>query len=407
MIRKLKIKFICLAMSALVLMLTVVIVGMNVISYNSVINEADMILSVLSQNKGGFPDMEGSVGKFPSHMSPEVPYESRYFSVLMDANGAVIRTETSRIVSVDSETAKMYADEALSSGREFGFADAFRYLKSYENDSIRIVFLDCGRKLDAFYDFLWASVSMSIVGLLIIFIVIVFLAGKITQPAAESYEKQRRFITDAGHEIKTPLTIINANVDLLEADPEDTECLNDIRVQADRLTTLTNDLVFLAQMEESDNKPEMVDFPISDVVQEAVASFHALAITQDKEFICQIQPMLSMKGNQKTIQQLVNLLMDNALKYSPAGGTVAVSFAKVNHALQLNVYNTTDNPVESKNLNQVFERFYRTDCSRNSETGGHGIGLSVAKAIVDIHEGKIQAWTQDGYSFNVTCSFPC
>lgn len=408
MIRKLKIKFICLAMAALVLMLAIVIVGMNVINYNSVVSEADMILSVLSQNKGGFPSMQGARGgKIPGRMSPEVPYESRYFWVLMDAEGRVLRTDTSRIISVDSEAAKIYAEDAFGSEGECGFADNFRYLKSRESEGVRIVFLDCGRRLDALYGFLRASVSMSAVGLILIFTAIVFLAGRITRPAAESYEKQKRFITDAGHEIKTPLTIINANVDMLEADPEDRECLNDIRVQAERLTALTNDLVFLAQMEEPDNKIEMVDFPVSDVVQETVPSFKALAVTQNKEFVCRVQPMLSMKGNPKRIQQLINLLMDNALKYSPAGGTVAVSFERVNHALQLNVFNTTEGPVERKSLEHVFERFYRTDSSRNSETGGHGIGLSVAKAITEAHGGKIQAWTSDGRSFNITCTFPC
>ena len=151
----------------------------------------------------------------------------------------------------------------------------------------------------------------------------------------------------------------------------------------------------------------MMDFPVSDVVQETVSEFYALAVTQEKELVCHIQPMLSMKGNPKNIQQLVNVLMDNALKYSAAGGTVAVNFTKNNHSLQLNVCNATENPIERKSLDHVFVRFYRTDHSRNSEMGGHGIGLSVAKAIVEVHGGKIQAWTQDGYSFNITCSFPC
>lgn len=406
MIRKLKIKFICLAMAALVLMLSVVIVGMNMINYNSVVEEADRTLSVLSQNKGGFPGFDGVGGeKLPSHMSPETPYESRYFSVLMDADGMVLRTETSKIISVDSEKAKIYGEKAFENEEEVGFVDDFRYMKSYESENMRVIFLDCGRKLDAFHNFLWASVSMSLVGLIIIFIAIIFLAGKITQPAAESYEKQKRFITDAGHEIKTPLTIINANVDMLEADPEDMECLNDIRLQAERLTTLTNDLVLLAQMEESDKKLDMVDFPISDVVEETVSSFHALAVTQEKKLICHVEPMLSMRGDQKAIQQLINLLIDNALKYSSAGGTVAVTLARNNHALHLNVYNTTETAIERKTLDYVFERFYRADRSRNSETGGHGIGLSIAKAIVEAYNGSIRAWTSDGYSFNISVTF--
>ncbi len=406
MIRKLKVKFICLAMAILFVMLAIVVATMNIINYNTLVTEADEVLLFISVNKGTFPDRNNAhSGKFPNHLSPEAPYESRYFSVLVSQSGNIINTETSKIASVDSIEAEDYANEVINFYGSSGFSGDFRYLRSLEGTDTRITFLDCGRKLEDFNDYLQVSIGIALAGLLVMFVVVVFVSGKIVQPVAESYEKQKRFITDAGHEIKTPLTIINANVDMLESDPTDLDCLNDIRTQAERLTSLTNDLVYLAKMEESGDTVELVDMPISDAILESVVVFKTLIQNQEKEFFCSIQPMLSMKGNHKAIQQLVSILMDNAIKYSPTGGTIAVSLVKHNRTLQLNVYNTTEGLIEQRNLENVFERFYRTDQSRNSATGGHGIGLSLAKVIVEAHNGKIQAWTKDGYSFNITCSF--
>lgn len=408
MIRKLKTKFIILAMSSLFILLTVIVAGMNVINYSSLVEEADEILVFLSQNKGTFPVLNNNNKenmRFPSRMSPETPYESRYFSVLLNETGDVMLTETSRIISVNDTDAREHAIEVMDSRNERGFIGDFRYLRSVEDGNTRIIFLDCGRRLDVFHTFLSVSIEMALVGLIAIFIAIVFFSGKIVKPVAESYEKQKRFITDAGHEIKTPLTIINANVDLLEMDMEDNDCLNDIRQQAERLTALTNELVYLARMEEAETSLEKVEIPISDIIQETAVGFKAIARTQEKEFICNIQPMVSMEGNHKAIQQLISILLDNALKYSPKGGIVAVHFAKANRKCQLNIYNTTEMQIDPTSLNHVFERFYRSDNSRNSETGGHGIGLSVAKSIVAAHGGKIWAWTKDSTSFNITIEF--
>ncbi|MFQ9800920.1 MAG: sensor histidine kinase [Clostridia bacterium] len=185
---------------------------------------------------------------------------------------------------------------------------------------------------------------------------------------AESYEKQKQFITDAGHEIKTPLTIIKADTDVLEMDFGENEWLSDIRKQTVRLTSLTNDLVYLSRMEEAGDSMAMIEFPFSDVVGEAAASFQALAQTQGKEFQCDIQPMLSLNGNEKAIQQLVGILLDNALKYSPKNGMVSLKVWKQNRAVYLSVLNTTESPVQKDKLDLLFERFYRTDTSRNSQT---------------------------------------
>ena len=405
MIKRLKIKFVILSVASLFALLLVIVTGMNVINYNSILKESDDILYLLSQNHGAFPDEPGKKKKLPPDMSPELPYESRYFSVLLNQTGDIIYTETSRIISVDTSMAISYADAVTESGTNRGFIDQFRFVLTSEGDTTRITFLDCGRKLDTYHSFLFSSICMALTGFVIVSIIIFFFAGKFIRPIAESYEKQKRFITDAGHEIKTPLTIINANADVLEMDIGENECLEDIRQQAKRLTTLTNDLVYLARMEESENRLQMIEFPVSEIVQETAMSFKTPVQAQEKKFTCEVQPMLSMRGNDKAIRQLVSILMDNALKYSPAGGSILLRFIKQNKTLFLTVYNTTETAIDSMNLDHVFDRFYRLDPSRNSRTGGHGIGLSVAKAITAAHGGKIKADTKDGHSFQITVAF--
>ncbi|MBR2621561.1 MAG: HAMP domain-containing histidine kinase [Clostridia bacterium] len=411
MIRKLKIKFIILSMTSLLVLLTVIVAGMNVLNYTSITAEVDDILIFLSKNKGTFPDFGGGPmgnpgNQLPPHMSPELPYETRYFSVVLGEDGTVLHVDINRIKAVDRQTAIAYAQSAVSKQNETGFENAFRYLKSYEERTVRITFLDCGRRMDSFDRFLWTSILIALSGFAIVFFVICFFAGKIVRPIAESYEKQKRFITDAGHEIKTPLTIINANIDLLEMDVGMSESLTDIRQQTMRLSSLTSDLVYLARMEEADHKLPMIEFPLSEVVSEAALAFKAPALAQEKNFSCDIEDMLSMRGNDKAITQLVSIIMDNAMKYSPTGGDISLSLTKQNRVVNLTVVNTTTEAIARDALDHVFDRFYRTDPSRNSATGGHGIGLSLAHAIVSAHGGKIHAWTKDGACFGITATLP-
>lgn len=406
MIRKLQIKFIAMSMAALLVLLFVIVVGMNLINYEAVIAEADDILVFLSEHSGVFPDPDQE-GKnlLPKHMSPETPYESRYFSVLIGEYGEVILTDTGKIKAVSSQQASDYALQIMTGHRDKGFVDNYRFICSAEQNVIRITFLDCGRRLEAFQTFLFASIGMGVAGYLLFFFVILFFSGKMMRPVAESYEKQKRFITDAGHEIKTPLAIIKADVDVLEMELEDNEWLQDIQKQTKRLATLTNDLVYLARMEEAKATTRMIEFPLSDVVSETAASFHALAQTQGKTFECCVQPMLSLTGDEKAITQLVSILLDNALKYSPENGIVSLNLSKQNKSIQLSVQNTTMNPISKESLSMLFERFYRVDSSHNSQTGGHGIGLSIAKAIVSAHNGKIQAKAEADNSLQITITF--
>jgi signal transduction histidine kinase len=228
-------------------------------------------------------------------------------------------------------------------------------------------------------------------GYFIVFAFISYFSNRIIRPISESYEKQKRFITDASHEIKTPLTIIGADTDVLEMEIGENEWLLDIKKQISQLTELTNDLVFLSRMEESERTLPMIDFPFSEVAAETVMSFQSLAHRQGKTINYHIPQMLTLCGDEKSIRQLISILLDNAIKYAPAQTEISFSVEKQSNHICMVVTNTTQQPIEKKQITLLFDRFYRMDASRNSQTGGHGVGLSIAKAIVEAHHGKIQA----------------
>ncbi len=404
MFGKIRIKFIALSMTALFILLFSIILCMNIVNYKSIIEEADSTLTMLADNKGVFPPFPGA--KLPPFMSQETPYETRYFSVLMNDLGGVVNADTSRIAMVDFEKAYEYTTEVIENDDARGFVGEYRYIRQSENGLQRVTFLDVGRKLYSFRIFLQNSIMIGLGGYILFFVVITFFSKKIIRPVAESYEKQKRFITDAGHEIKTPLAIIKADVEVVEMDFGENEWLEDIQNQVKRLATLTNDLVYLSQMEEEEKNIQMIEFPFSDVVQEMAESFLALAKMQNKEIQCKVTPMMSFHGNEKAIRQLINILMDNAIKYSPENGMVSVEATKHGRNLILSIFNTTQVEIPKEKLDLLFERFYRIDPSRSTMTGGYGIGLSVAKAIVNAHDGKIYANTEDEHSLKIVVSLP-
>lgn len=401
MIRKLKRRFIILALTSLFLLLAMIVVGMNWLNYKSVISEADETLGLISENRGEFP-VSTTGGR-----SAEIAFESRYFSMLVNPKtGDVVQTNLAQIYAVGVNTAIRYTEEVLSDNKYEGFVEDYRFKVNWEEGFVRVTFLDLGRKLEQFRDSLLFSIFASLAGYLITAIIICVLAGHFVRPVAESYERQKRFITDAGHEIKTPLTIISANVDVLAMDIGENESLTDIRDQTKRLAGLTNDLVYLARMEEAQDTMPMVDFPVSEVVADTAGPFATLAQSQHKALSLQIEPMLTMCGNDKAISRLVSIMLDNAIKYSPEESAVVLQLGKQGRHIQLTVSNISSVPIDSENLKHVFERFYRMDASRNSATGGHGIGLSMARAIVENHGGKISAATPDGSTFMINAMLP-
>lgn len=377
-------------------------------------------------------------------ISPESQFDTRYFTVTINSKGEVENIDTSKIASVSSENAAEYAKKLWKSGKKgdgkSGFADNCKYLTVDEDGSTMYIFLSCQRELSTIKTYILASVGISVFGLVVVFVMIFFFSGRILKPVSESYEKQKRFITDASHEIKTPLTIIDANTEVIEMMEGENEWTSSTRKQIARLTSLTEKLVFLSRMDEEATKLEMLEFSLSDAILDTAEPFKAVAGTKGKKLTIDVIDGILYTGDEKTIRQLVSILLDNAIKYSGCSSVSCengninkknLNKTNLNETIQtqnncvtagdmapeieltmrpsgknriITVWNTVDDTANIKKGRQdmLFERFYRTDASRNSKTGGFGIGLSAAYAIVKAHKGKITAESKDGQSIKFT-----
>lgn len=221
----------------------------------------------------------------------------------------------------------------------------------------------------------------------------IYFSDRIMQPVAESYRKQKQFITDAGHELKTPLTIIGANTEVIEMQGGESEWTKGIKEQISRLTSLTEKLIFLAKMEEQNDLP-MFEFSLSDVIEESIQEFSTMAASKGIELVFDIQKGVFYTGNEEMIRRMISLLADNAIKYTD-GNVVTFSLRTEGNKKVIEVKNPASYIAEG-DMSGLFERFARGDISRNSGTGGHGIGLSVVRVIAEAHNGRLKGECRNG-----------
>lgn len=398
MIRKLRVKFILVSMFSMLLVLSVILGIVNVLNYEEIVRDADGVLALLNDHAGELPvpvqaiDWRSAGARYKS---PELPYEIRFFSAVLDDGGTVRNIYNDQIFAVDEAKVAQYAAEAFSSDETGGFVEDYRFARYAVDDGVLLTFLDCGRMLAGFRSVLIYSVGIAAAGMAAVFGLVWLLSGRMIRPIAESYRKQRRFITDAGHEIKTPITIIDADLEILRMETGDNEWVQDIRAQTARLAALTNDLICLSRMEEEEVQAKRIEFPFSDAVRETAESFQALARTRGRTLRIHVEPMLSYVGEEKSLCQLTEILLDNAIKYSREGDEVRLTLEKQGRLIRLAVDNGVQN-LPKDVVDNMFDRFYRGDRARASEGGGYGIGLSIAQAIVSAHRGKISAAVSAG-----------
>lgn len=456
MIRTLRRKFIAVTMLAVFLVLTAIMVTLNIANYRAMMSDEDAVLERLAEGGGTFfgrgvlnvpdgnpPDGtnapsetgEPNGSNAPSEtgepsgtnapsgrgkpsddgetriprqkqnwfgrdiFNEETPFNTRYFSVTFDENGDVTAINLENIAAVSESGATDIAETLFANGKAGGFYETYKYVRTETDDGTQYIFLDCTEDIDKFYGTLLISVLVSVLGLLLVFALVVIFSKIVVRPIAESYEKQKRFITDASHEIKTPLAIIDANTEVIELESGETEWTRSTKHQIARLTSLTEKLVFLSRMEEEGTHLEPTDFSLSDAVSETAEGFLSVAEASAKTLEINVADGMICHGDEAMIRQAVSLLCDNALKYASENGTIRVTLKKSKsgkHSI-ITVWNTVDE-IEKGNLDILFERFYRNDTSRSTKTGGHGIGLSVVQAIVKQHKGKVSAESSDGKS---------
>ena len=402
MIYRLQKRFIIICTVSVLSVAALVFFAILALNFSSMNRNLDVLADTVSAGGGRFPasfgggpkpDDKPPAERESGFINPETPFATRHFTVFFDVDGNVERTHTEAIAAIDAEAAVEYAQTVLESGGSRGWVDNYRYKLFGTEQGSGVVFIDGSMSRSSHLQ------SVTIAGFVLlgcaatVLILIFLLSGKAVKPIAESYEKQKQFITDANHELKTPLTLILANLDIAEAELGENEWLEDIRTEGHRMTELVNQLVSLSRMDEDGKTLCVSELDFSGIVSEAAEEFTPLSESRGKRLVTDIASDVTYSGDEELLRRLLSVLLDNAVKYCDEGGEIRVALEKRRRTV-LTVENTYSAVGETE-LSRLFDRFYRADKAR-SYAGGYGVGLSMAKAIVEKHKGDISAYSKNG-----------
>ncbi|MBP3854495.1 MAG: HAMP domain-containing histidine kinase [Ruminiclostridium sp.] len=459
MIKKLRRNFITTAMISVFVVLVIIVAAMNIANYVNSDSEADVLLSLLADNGGSFerspvsesqppakpegedippekPDSapaednsrseptektDGSDNTAPPGypenynaqfdprrrmgdrglITAETPYETRFFTVVLKDSGDPVTIDTGKIAAVTADEALSMAQELLSGSRDSGYRDTYKYLIRRSKDNNLCIFIDRTRALRSVTNFMWISLLVALGALAAIFVLLLIFSGMVIKPVAESYEKQKKFITNAGHELKTPLAVINSCTEVIEMEQGESKWTKGITSQTERLATLTKELVTLARMDEGGEQLNTEEFLLSETVSEILDPFSIMAEQKGIAFTADIQPDIMYKGDKSLLAKLCSILADNAVKYTPEDGSVTFTLIRRGKRITLVSENTAEE-MERGAHPEFFDRFRRGDSSHNSDKPGYGIGLSMAQSVVTAHGGRIDAFSKDGKSLTIT-----
>lgn len=331
-------------------------------------------------NDGGrkappFPDKRGDVVTID------------HFLCFANGEGTLMRLDGTENYTEDD--AQTMLDYVLEKGKTDGWYGSLQYFRKDYDRGTLVVFSDRSAEQLLLHKVLLVSILVFLLMEGVVFLLTMILTKRAMRPMQETFERQRQFISDAGHELKTPLTIISANVDILHDEIGENKWLSYIQSQAERMRVLVGEMMNLTKLEMGDKEKDFVDFSLSEAVSGAALPFEGQAFEQEKQLELEIQEDISYHGNPDQIKQLVGIFMDNALKYSKEHGEIRVTLQQVQNKKTLKVYNTGKGIPESEK-EKIFQRFYRSDASRARATGGYGLGLSIAQSIADAHKIRIQ-----------------
>ena len=413
MINTLRKKFIAITMISVIIVFAIILGITNIVNYSRVAKETDNIIEFLATNNGKFNGIPTDKGEMPPmdelkgddrdyeqaledfKIDKETPYSTRYFTISYDNNENITSTNTMYIASVSPDEANAMAQKILASNKTSGYINNYRY-KVIEDKNM-IIFVDSSSQLGTAKTFLLASIFVALAGILGIFILVVLISSRVVKPLAESYDKQKQFITDASHELKTPLTIISANNELIEMEHGESESTKVISKQVSRLTSMVKNLTALARLDEAANA-EKVDLNLTNIANDMVELFRPAITSDERTLECNIQEDVVLFGDEKLIRQLLSVLLENASKYAKTKTTFNLSTQ--GQKVVILVKNDADG-ITQGDMDKCFERFYRASSTRASGKEGSGIGLSIAKEIVNLHKGTIEAFGDENNNFNI------
>lgn len=398
-------KFVITAMAAISVLLLILLGAINGLNFWQTDRQTDRLLETLTRQAAAAPRSEPGMLPFPDmsgkrepgdFFSPPVTEDhamsARYFCVWFDREGSVARTDIGRISSVSGEEAKEYAEKIYEQGKESGRLNRFEYrrMPARDRQGELLLFLDTSAQRYALLLVLALSAGIGILCWFGMLLLVILLSNKAILPIARNLEKQKQFVTDAGHEIKTPLAIIMANTEAMELCGGETKWSRNIKAQTARLGGLMQNLLVLARLDEGVWELPASDFSMSRLLEEALPTFCESAALKNVMIEAKIGQGIELHSNRENLLRLVSILLDNAVKYVPKGGEIAVTLKRQGRETLLQVENDCQElPVDEPE--KLFDRFYRGDSARTQKSGGYGIGLSAAQAIVENCKGEIRA----------------
>ena len=391
MLKKMRWRFIFSAMAAFFTVVVTLLCLVNVWNYQIVARQQDATLERLSEI-----DFESfhSAGRPPfdrlERFSPEVPYMLRFFSVHFDTDGTIRQTEQQYIASISQSQAEEYARDVLAKQRQSGYYQGYRFLVQTDEAGTAVVFLNSERELQSMRSLLLLTLVIALCCILIVFILVVLFSRRAILPYVRNLEAQKQFITNASHELKTPLTAIATSADVLAMEYEKDEWVQSIQAQAAKLSKLITNLITLSRLNEENPFPVRVNFSLSEAIWETADPFASLVKAKGMQYSQEIEDNLTLCGDRMSIQQMVSILLDNAMKYTSNGGNIQLKANRSGKKTEISVSNTCADGT-ALDVARLFDRFYRADESHSGTVSGTGIGLSIAKATAETHGGSIRA----------------
>ncbi len=405
MIKSLQKRFVMTAMAAISILLLLLLGAINAINIFTVSNRCSEALRTISQSEGNPEAFAKPIPKPPQEPMPmpnrsfwgenkneyDTVMSSNFFVVRFDRNGNAVFTDTERTSTVTQEQAISLAGQAAAEHIQEGRLGKYRFFCNFNNETNEntVVFLDVTNDIRACLSVLITSLSVGIVCWIFMLLITVFLSRRAIRPIAENMEKQKQFVTNAGHEIKTPLAIIQANTEAMELYGGENKWSKNIKAQVERLTGLTRNLLTLARIDEGAEK-QLTNINISQLLTQTAEQFRDFAEQKGIVTLLKIREGVCVRAVREEAEQLCSILLDNAVKYTDENGFIELSLQKQEKHLLLTVENTCSDLPETQ-PQRLFDRFYRSDQARTQQNGGYGIGLSVAQGIVESYGGTIHA----------------
>ncbi len=402
--KKLRLKMIGIVFASVVaaFMVMTIILVMCFGAYRN--RQADQITAMISENNGTVPQLKDykqqqknsqAFERYFNNYNEDSSYRTRFFRIFLDEDKKVTNVNMDHIAAVDVKKAVRMTKMAMLRRGKVGLVGSYRYRKEYKDSQVRsIIFLDC-KENQSFYH-LAVTITITVSTLLTCLITVIFaIASKrAVRPFEINSNRQKQFITDASHELKTPLAVISANAEVLQYKGDGNEWTQNIIDQTKHMGKLINQLLVLAKLDEVQEKSEKQEADLKLLLEETIEPFEEVATQKKVTLKLHLEEGVTIRVNREQIAQLVSILTENAAKYVNDGGKIVWRLTKTQHGAVLVVKNTTEK--ELPDTKRMFDRFYRSDSSRSSKTGGQGIGLSIAKKIVDSHKGSITAKAGDG-----------